>query len=119
MFKVTTRVRGQCKGPLGAFVTYCDSSCCFFLSKTVVLLETKYSVKDFGSTEMKIDTNGLGHMTKVATVPMYGKTLQIFSSRTRGPLQYLEVVEQRIGTTGLGHMTKMVTIPIYMYCKNL
>ena len=29
MFKVTTRVRGQFKGPSRAFVTYCNISCLF------------------------------------------------------------------------------------------
>ena len=36
----------------------------FFVSKTIELFETKYLVKDFGSTKMKIYTNGLGHMIK-------------------------------------------------------
>ena len=47
----------------------------FFLSKTVELFETKYwyHVKDFGSTKMKIYTNGLGLMTKMAATPIYGK----------------------------------------------
>ena len=30
-------------------------------------------MKDFGSTEIKIYTNGLGHMTKMAVMPIYGK----------------------------------------------
>ena len=31
MFKVTARDQGHHKGPLGAFVTYCNISCFFFL----------------------------------------------------------------------------------------
>ena len=32
VFKVTARDQGHYKGPLGAFVTYCNiSCCCFFL----------------------------------------------------------------------------------------
>ena len=59
----------------------------FVFSKTVELFETKYHVNDFGSTEMKIYTNGLGHMTKIAAMPMYGKNpSKIFFSRTRGPI---------------------------------
>ena len=35
---------------------------------------------------MKIHTNGLGHMTKMAAKPIYGKNpLKIFLSRTSGP----------------------------------
>ena len=37
-----------------------------FFSKTLELFETNYHVKDFGSIEMKICTNGLDHMTKMA-----------------------------------------------------
>ena len=44
-----------------------------FFSKTVELFETKYHVNDFGSTEIIIYTNGLGHMTKTAVTPIYGK----------------------------------------------
>ena len=36
-------------------------------------VETKYHVKDFGITEMKIYINGLGHMTKMVAMPIYGK----------------------------------------------
>ena len=50
-----------------------------FFSKTVELFETK----DFGRTEMKIYTNWLGHMTKMAATPIYGKNLsKNFLSRT-------------------------------------
>ena len=42
-------------------------------SKTVEIFETKYHVKDFGSTGMKIYTNGLGSMTKMGTMPINGK----------------------------------------------
>ena len=35
--------------------------------------------------EMKIYTNEVGRMTKMATMPIYDKTLKIFS-RTNGPL---------------------------------
>ena len=45
----------------------------FFFSKTFELFETKYHVKQFLSTEMKIYTNGLDHMTKMAATPIYGK----------------------------------------------
>ena len=32
VFKVTARDQGHCKGPLGAFVTYCNISCSLFYS---------------------------------------------------------------------------------------
>ena len=54
------------------------------MSKTVELFETKYLVKDFGSTKMKIYTNGLGHMIKMAAtlIHVYGKN----SLKTSGPI---------------------------------
>ena len=56
-----------------------------FFSKTIDLFETKYHVKDFGNTEIIIYMNGLGHMTKTAATPIYGKNpSKIFFSRTRG-----------------------------------
>ena len=44
-----------------------------FFSKTVELSETKYHVKDFGSTEIITDTNGLCHVTKTVATPIYGE----------------------------------------------
>ena len=59
----------------------------FFSQKTDELFETKYHVKDFGSTETKIYTNRLGHMTKMAATPIYGKNpSKIFFSRTNGQI---------------------------------
>ena len=50
-------------------------------------VETKYHVKDFGITEMKIYINGLGHMTKMVAMPIYGKkSLKTFSSESVGGL---------------------------------
>ena len=58
-----------------------------FFSKNVELFETKYHVKGFGSTEMKIYTNGLDHMTKLAATPIYiKKPSKIFFPRTCGPI---------------------------------
>ena len=58
---------------------------CFL--ETVGLFETKHYVKHSGSTEMKICTNGLGHMSMRAPMPIYGKNpSKIFFSRTRGPI---------------------------------
>ena len=44
-------------------------------------------MKAWGRMEMKIYINDLGHMTKVATKPIYGKNLKkVFSSRTYRPM---------------------------------
>ena len=37
VFKVTARDQGHYKGPSGAFVTYCNISCYFYLSKKIRL----------------------------------------------------------------------------------
>ena len=34
----------------------------------------------------KVDINGPGHMTKMAAMPIYGKTFKIFFSRTNSPM---------------------------------
>ena len=44
-----------------------------FFPQTVELFETKCHVKDFEITEMKIYTNGLGHITKIVAMHIYGK----------------------------------------------
>ena len=50
--------------------------------KTVEIFKTKYHVKDFGSTEMKIYTNGLGHIPRWPPCPYMVKPL----SRASGPI---------------------------------
>ena len=44
------------------------------LYKLVALFETK--MKNFGSSGAKIYTTGLGHTTKMAAMPIYGKNLK-------------------------------------------
>ena len=39
-------------------------------------------MKDYERVGMKIYINELGHMNKMAAMPIYGKTLKIFFSRT-------------------------------------
>ena len=46
-----------------------------FLSKTVGQFGTKDHMKAWRRTGMKINTNELGHMTKMAAMPIYGKNL--------------------------------------------
>ena len=51
-----------------------------FFSKTVGLFGTKVHMKAWGRIGMKICTNELGHMTNMATMPIYGKNLKKSSS---------------------------------------
>ena len=41
-------------------------------------------MKAYGRMGMKICINEMGHMTKMAAMPIYGKTLKNFFSRTNG-----------------------------------
>ena len=52
---------------------------CFF-SKTVGSFESKIHMKAYGSIEMTIYTNEVGHMTNMAAIPIYGKNLKKSSS---------------------------------------
>ena len=51
-----------------------------FFSKTVGQFGTKVHMKAWGRIRMKIYTNELGHMTNMATMPIYGKNLKKSSS---------------------------------------
>ena len=51
-----------------------------FSQKTVGRFGTKVQLKAGGRIGMKIYTNELGHMTKMATMPIYGKNLKKSSS---------------------------------------
>ena len=54
-----------------------------FFSKTVRQFGTKVHMKACRRIGMKINTNELGHMTKMGAMPIYGKNLKkIFFSRT-------------------------------------
>ena len=49
--------------------------------------ETKFHKKDYEWMVMKIYVIELCHVTKIAAVPIYGKTYKkIFCSRTNGPM---------------------------------
>ena len=45
-----------------------------FISKTVEIFETKFQMKTYGNTGMKIYENGLSHLTKLAAMSICGKT---------------------------------------------
>ena len=51
-----------------------------FFSKTVGQFGTKVHMKAWKRIGMKINTNELGHMTKMAAMPIYGKNLKKSSS---------------------------------------
>ena len=102
VFKVTARDQGHYKGPSGAFVTYCNISCLdaylFYpliyllhtftviryrhpstisnFSETTGPIETKFHIQPPGPLGKKKCSNGLGHMTKMAAMSIYGKNLK-------------------------------------------
>ena len=47
-----------------------------FFSKTVRQFGTKVHMKALGRMGMKIYTNGLGHITNMAAMPVYGENLK-------------------------------------------
>ena len=51
-----------------------------FFSQTVGSFETKFYMKAYERMGMKIDTNELGHITKMAAMNIYGKRLYKSSS---------------------------------------
>ena len=51
-----------------------------FFSETIVRFGTKVHMKALGRMEMKIYINDLDHMTNMAAMPIYGKTLKKSSS---------------------------------------
>ena len=51
-----------------------------FSSETTGLILTKFHMQPLGPLGKKTCSNGLGHMTKMATMPIYGKNLKKSSS---------------------------------------
>ena len=61
---------------------------------------------------------GLGHMTKMAAMPIYGKNpLKIFSSGTKGPLT-LELGMQHL-VLGPNKVCQLMTLTFFMARSNL
>ena len=54
-----------------------------FFSETVGQFGTKVHMKAEGRMGIKIYANELGHMTKMAAMPIYGKNVKKFSSPER------------------------------------
>ena len=58
-----------------------------FSSETTGHIELKFHMETPKDGGTKVCSNGPGHMTKMATMPIYGKNpLKIFFSRTRKPM---------------------------------
>ena len=58
-----------------------------FFSKTAGPIKAKFHVEPQWDGGAKVCLRGLGHMTKMATTPIYGKNpAKIFFSRTKGPM---------------------------------
>ena len=58
-----------------------------FSSETTEPIATKFHIQPPGPLGKKIYSNGLGHMTNMAAMPIYGKNLKkIFFPRTNRPM---------------------------------
>ena len=58
-----------------------------FSSETTGPIELKFHMETSKDGGTKVCSNSLGHMTKMAAMPIYGKhPLEIFFSRTRRPM---------------------------------
>ena len=51
-----------------------------FSSETTEPIEAKFHVEPPWDRQTKVCSNGLGHMTKIAAMPIYGKNLKKSSS---------------------------------------
>ena len=57
-----------------------------FPSETTGPIEAKFHMEPPWDGGMKIYSNGPGHMTKMAAMPIYGKNLKKIFSRTISPM---------------------------------
>ena len=51
-----------------------------FSSETTEPIKVKFHMELLWNRGTKVCTNGLGHMTRMAAMPIYGKTIKTFSS---------------------------------------
>ena len=73
-----------------------------FFFKTAMPIQAKFHVEP--RWESKVCSNGLGHMINMATMPIYGKTLNIFSG-TKRPMTL------KVGSSiGFSSTTKFVQV---------
>ena len=79
-----------------------------FSSGTTGPIEVKFHLEPSWDGGTKVCIWGPGHVTKMATMPIYGKNpSKIFFSGTAGPIC------MKFGIHRPGHVTKMATMPIY------
>ena len=57
-----------------------------FSLETALPIEAKFYVAPPWDTGTKVCSNGPGHMTKLAAIPIYGTILKIFFSGTKTPM---------------------------------
>ena len=80
----------------------------FFVLETPRPIEAKFHVKLPWQGGMKICSNGPGHMTSMAAMPVYGKNLKkIFFSGTKQPM-----------TLKVGMQHRILEYNMYQVCSN-
>ena len=68
-----------------------------FSSETTGPIETKFHVKPPWDRGTKVCSNGPGHMTKLAAMPIYGKkNLKIFFAGTKRSMTLKLVMQQQV-----------------------
>ena len=60
----------------------------YFISKATWLIKGKVHMEPPWEVREKIYINGPGHITKMATLPIYGKNLQIFLLQNQMPYDH-------------------------------
>ena len=63
-----------------------DTPISIFFSKTAWPIKAKFHMESQWDGGTKACSRGLGHMTKMATMPIYGKNTSKITSRTKGPM---------------------------------
>ena len=72
-----------CRPSVGRLSTFSN----IFSSETTGPIKLKFQMETPKDAGTKVCSNGPGHMTKMAAMPIYGKNpLKIFFSRTRRPM---------------------------------
>ena len=100
----------------------------FFSLETSCLMEAKFHVEPPCDGGMKIYSNGPGHMTNMATMPIYGKNFtKIFFSGTKQPmtlkvgmqhrvLEYCQVCSNDDTGLTLTYFTARSNLVPYVFC---
>ena len=64
----------------------------FFSWETAKAIEAKFRAKLQWDGGTKVCSNGLGHMSEMAAIPIYGKNVKILSSQTADELKSLYAI---------------------------